>query len=178
MTRRERFLAVATLAAGGVAAWIYAPLFFGQRKKPPPSEVVETPAPNPSRTDTAFPGESPKETETVPPSRPAGRAEPTQADPVAGSFPRLPEAIPDPFLPIGPSSKQVRSPSDREAGVVLQGILAKGDKALAILNGEIYAQGDTVRGRAIESIRDDFVVIRRGNEVKALRIGEDDGAEK
>ncbi|MFH1783771.1 MAG: hypothetical protein ABH868_02585 [bacterium] len=61
----------------------------------------------------------------------------------------------------------------RERKLFLSGIALKGDRYLAVIDGEVVAVGDLVEGRKIISIEKNRVVLKKNDKIEALKLREE-----
>ena len=74
----------------------------------------------------------------------------------------------DPMQPYSPAA-----PADGERAVnplKLTGVLVAATRRVAVINGALYREGDTIRGARVVRIEPGSVQLRRGNEEFALRL--------
>jgi hypothetical protein len=67
-----------------------------------------------------------------------------------------------------PFKKEARAYAPNE--IVIQGIMARDDKKVALINDEIYEVGQTIKGRRIISISEDSVQISHQGKIKNLQV--------
>ncbi len=88
----------------------------------------------------------------------------------------------DPFEPLikeetdekGRSTKEtiIEEPKELPASMVVEGVLWGTDKPLAIINGEVYKVGDTIKGvgARIFKIEDNSVYIGYGEKIYKMKV--------
>jgi len=70
----------------------------------------------------------------------------------------------------GASSAAQQTPSGKK--VVLSGILAQGDKNVALIDGQVYEAGETIDRVKIVAINSNNIVIEEGGEQRTLKVGQ------
>ena len=74
----------------------------------------------------------------------------------------------DPLRPLVDSQGQLISSAGMSGGLSVQGIIWSDERPLAVIDDELFAQGDTVGPYTIVQIRADGVTVRRGDETIAI----------
>ncbi len=70
------------------------------------------------------------------------------------------------------SSASPAPPSSSDDAIVVKGIMARGDKNLALINDGIYELGDTVFGMKITEITPDQVRVAKDGEISVLKVNQ------
>ena len=74
----------------------------------------------------------------------------------------------DPLRPLVDAQGQLISSAGMSGGLSVQGIIWSDERPLAVIDDELFAQGDTVGPYTIVQIRADGVTVRRGDETIAI----------
>ena len=75
----------------------------------------------------------------------------------------------DPMRPYSPASSAAESQRAARP-FTLSGVLISPQRRVAVINGTLYREGDTVNGARVVRIESNSVQLRRGTEVLALQL--------
>ncbi len=86
-------------------------------------------------------------------------------DPVLAADPPLGDPM-RPYIPASPAVGDQRAVHP----LILTGVLIAATRRIAVINGALYREGDTINGARVVRIQSDSVQLRRGSENLSLQL--------